>query len=175
MKRSLACLLVAASLSTSAAFAARLSANDVAAVDAAIDKSNAALVRGDVDGVVDSTADQLLGAMGGRAKYAAAVQGIVKTMKDLDLRVASHTMEPPTEPVKAGDWLVTVVKESTVMETRGRRVRTDGFTVAVRPAAGGRWKLIGGKGIAQAPGIMAELFPGFPANYKFPAFVDTPL
>ncbi len=172
LPRPLAGLVLSALFVVAPAFAAGLSAKDADAVRAAITRSNDALVRGDVDTVVDCTADPLVAAIGGRDRYAPAIRNTVKMMRDHDLHVVSHTMEPPGAPVTADGFLVTVVRESTVMSSHGQRSRTDGFTVAVRPVTGGPWKLIGGKGIAQAPQVMQQLFPGFPANYVFPPFTE---
>jgi len=174
MKRLLA-LLALAILPLVPAFAADLSAKDVAAIDKVMAESNAAFLRSDAAGVADTTADRLLAAVGGRAAYIASIEGATKVAQVQGIQVVSHTAEPPTAPVKAGDFIVSVVKEVTVMESHGRKLRNDGFTVVVRPAAGGAWKLIGGAGVAQNPGVIAMLYPGFPKDYKFPPFTNTPM
>jgi hypothetical protein len=171
MKRIAACLFLLLQLAVPA-FADALPASDAAAV---IERNNVASKAGDVDTVVDCTASQIIAAVGGQAKYAAGIRGALTMMKAQDVRIVSHQMDAPSAPVRAGASLIVVVKEVTVLESHGRRIRTDGFTVAVRPAAGGAWKLIGGSGISQHPEIVPELFPGFPANYKFPPFTNTPM
>jgi len=174
MKRFLATLLLAIQVSLPA-FGADLSTKDAAALTEVIDQCNAAFFRSDASGIADVTADRLLQAVGGRDKYVESVQGGIKAAQSTGLKLVSHHGEPPTAPVKADGFLVVIVKETNVMEARGKQFRSEGFTVAVRPAAGGRWKLIGGNGISQNPGIVAMLYPGFPADYKFPPYTTTPL
>ena len=119
--------------------------------------------------------DALRQAVGGRDKYVDSIQAGMKAAQAQGIKFVSHTTEPPTPPVKAGEFIIAVVKETTVMELHGRKARNDGFTVVVRRAAGGPWKLIGGNGVAQNPGVIAMLYPGFPTDYKFPPYTTTPL
>ncbi len=157
------------------AFAADLSAKDVAAIEKVIEASNAAFLRGDAGAIADVTSERLLEAVGGRAKYVESIQAGIAGVHAQGITIVSHAEEPPAPPVKAGAFIVSVVKETTIMEARGRKMRNDGFTVVVRPAAGGPWKLIGGNGVSQNPGVMAMLYPGFPEDYKFPPYTTVPM
>ncbi len=164
-----------ASLLAVPAFAASLSAQDVTAVDAVIDQSNAAFARSDAAGVADVTSERVLEAVGGRAKYIESIQAGMKAIKTQGITIVSHHMDPPTPPITASGFLICVVKEVTVMASHGRKFRNDGFTIVVRPVHGGPWKLIGGNGVSQNPGVMSKLYPGFPADYKFPPYMNGPL
>jgi hypothetical protein len=157
------------------AFGADLSAKDIAAIDKTIDDSNAAFLRSDAAAIGDLTSERLMEAVGGRDKYVESIAAAIKAVNAQGIKVVSHTMVAPTPPIKAGNFIVTVVKEVTVMEARGRQMRNDGFTVLVRPAAGGPWKLIGGNGVSQNPGVVAMLYPGIPTDYKFPPYTTRPM
>ncbi len=156
------------------ASAANLSAQDVAALDAIIDQSNAAFLRADAAGIADVTSERLLEAVGGRDKYIESIQAGMKAAQAQGITVVSHHMDAPTAPILADGFILSVVKEVTVMASHGRQLRNDGFTVVVRPARGGAWKLIGGNGVAQNPGVISMLYPGFPADYKFPPYTTVP-
>ena len=172
--KKLASLLLCVALAVPA-LATTLTPTDVSALDGVIEQSNAAFLRGDATGIADVTSERLLQAVGGRDKYIESMQAGMKAVQAQGITIVSHHMEPPTAPILADGFLVSVVKEVTVMESHGRQLRNDGFTVVVRPARGGAWKLIGGNGVAQNPSVMAMLFPGFPADYKFPPYTTKPL
>lgn len=155
-------------------FAASLSAKDVAALDAIIDQSNAAFLRSDALGIANVTSERLLQAVGGRDKYIESIQVGMKAVQAQGITIVSHHMDAPTAPILADGFIVAVVKEVTVMASRGRQLRNDGFTVVMRPEHGGAWKLIGGNGVAQNPGVIAMLYPGFPTDYRFPPYTTTP-
>lgn len=174
MKKCLACLVLALQL-VLPAFGAELSAKDIAAIDKTIEDSNAAFLRSDAAAVANATSERLMEAVGGRDKYLESIQAGIKAIDAQGIKFLSHTMDAPTPPIKAGNFILAVVKETTVMEARGRQMRNDGFTIAVRPAAGGPWKLIGGNGVSQNPGVIAMLYPGFPADYKFPPYTTRPM
>ena len=174
MKSLLAFLIFVAQFVTPA-FAAPMPAKDVAEINKVIDDSNAAFMRSDAVTIADDTSDRLMQAVGGRDKYVESIQAGMKSTQAQGIKVVSHTAETPTPPIKAGEFIIAVVKEVTVMTSHGRQLRNDGFTVVVRRAAGGPWKLIGGSGVAQNPGVIAMLYPGFPADYKFPPYTTTPL
>ena len=76
--------------------------------------------------------------------------------------------------ILADGYVSAVVREVTVMASHGRQLRNEGFTVVVRPVRGGAWKLIGGSGVAQNPGVVSMLYPGFPAGYQFPPYKTVP-
>lgn len=173
MKNFLAAVLLAAQASFT--FGATLTPKDVAAINSVIDQSNAAFFRADADGIADVSSERLMDATGGRARYIETMRGVMATIKAQGIQIVSHEVQPPTPPVIADGFMVTVVKESTIMQSHGRRMRNDGFTVAVRPVAGGTWKLIGGSGVVQNPGVMTMLYPGFPPDYKFPPYTTTPM
>jgi hypothetical protein len=172
--KKLATGLVLALLCAAPACAANLSAQDVAALDAIIDQSNAAFMRSDAAGIADVTSERLLQAVGGRGKYIESIQAGMKAVQAQGITIVSHHMDAPTAPILADGFMVSVVKEVTVMASHGRQLRNDGFTVVVRPEQGGAWKLIGGNGVAQNPGVIATLYPGFPTDYKFPPYTTVP-
>jgi hypothetical protein len=173
MKRFLAGVLLATQFSMS--FGADLSPKDVAALDATMDQSNAAFYRSDAEGIADVSSERLIQAVGGRGKHIEDLQGVMATIRAQGIQVVSHHTDPPSAPISADGFIVTVVKEKTILESHGRRIRNDGFTVAVRPTAGGAWKLIGGGGVAQNPGVISMLYPGFPVDYKFPPYTMVPM
>lgn len=173
MKKLVASLLLAL-LVAAPAFAADLSAQDVAALDAVIDQSNAAFLRSDAAGIADVTSERLLQAVGGRGNYIESIQAGMKAVQAQGITIVSHHVDAPTAPILADGFMVSIVKEVTVMTSHGRQLRNDGFTVVVRPEHGGAWNLIGGNGVAQNPGVIAMLYPGFPAAYKFPPYTTVP-
>lgn len=124
MKRLLATLVFAVQ-AVAPAFADPMPAKDVALIDQAIERSNAAFLRSDAEALADATSERVLQAVG-REQYLASVKAGMKGMQEQGIRLVSHTMAPPTPPIPAGDFIAT-------------------------------------------------LYPGFPADYKFPPFKTTPL
>lgn len=174
MKRLLIAWCLAAGMALPAA-AAPLAPADAAALTATIDAFSASFLRGDADAMADAMADPLLAVLGGRAKSVEGIQSSLKMIAAQGVKVVSHQIGRPGTPVRAGDALIVVVPETTVMAMQGKQAKVEGFTVGVRPAAGGAWKLIGGEGVSHSPGIIAKLYPGFPSDYVFPEFKTTPL
>ena len=95
------------------AFAASLSARDVAVLDTVIDQSNAAFLRSDAAGIADVTSERLLEAVGGRDKYIESIQAGMKAVQAQGLTVVSHHMDAPTAPILADGFILSVVKEVT--------------------------------------------------------------
>ena len=169
MKNLLAAAIVAVGLLIQA-HAAPQSAPDQEAIVKSLDESNAAFLRRDAEALANLTFDRLLQVAGGRSAYVQSLKAGFQGADAQQIRVVSHTIGALEGPTRAGEYIVYIVPEVTVMESRGRKAQTDGYTLAIRKASGGKWQLVGGGGIAQNPGILQVILPGLPKQFRLPSY-----
>lgn len=169
MKNVLAAAIVAVGLMVQA-HAAPQSTPDQEAIVKSMDESNAAFLRRDAEALANQTFDRLLQVVGGRSAYIQSLKSGFQAMDEQQIRIVSHTIGALDGPTRAGEYIVYVVPEVTVMESRGRKAQTDGYTLAVRKASGGNWQLIGGGGIVQNPGILQVILPSLPKQFRLPSY-----
>lgn len=133
-------LLCAAALAQTAA----TPTPEAALIKAEAEKSSRAFVSGDYGKVLDSTYSQLVVMGGGKAKMLASMEMEMKEMRDLGLKIISHTVGEPQPTVRAGTKLLAVVPTTLKIEAPDSFITQQSFWLAVSSDGGKSWTFIDG-------------------------------
>lgn len=118
--------------------------SEAAVIKAEAEKSSRAFVSGDYSKVLDATYPQLVVMGGGKAKLLASIETEMKEMRDLGLKVISHTVGEPRPSVRAGTKLLAVVPTMVKMESPDSLITQESFWLAVSTDDGKTWTFLDG-------------------------------
>jgi hypothetical protein len=142
---------------------------DIKAIHAAIAAMQRSFHEADYDGIVKGTHPSLIGQIGGEEKFRKSLENAVDMIQSGKIKIGDDQLDPPpAELHEAGDeWVCFVPKRNTI-EFDGRKVRSQGFYVAVRKKADKEWKLLDGAGFRDNPEMLWTLLPALPQGVEIP-------
>jgi hypothetical protein len=77
-------------------------------------------------------------------------------------------MGRPTELYPAGDEELCFVPRVSIIESRGQRIRSTTFMIAIRPVGGGEWRYLDGSGLRRSPELLYRFFPALQRDLRLP-------
>lgn len=169
MNRHLLFVLASLSLLLGATTSAReLSADEVADLKQRIETMMASFEAGDLQALFDQTHESLFRLVGGRASFERITRQAVAGIMEAGVTFESSELGTPTPLHEAGDEDVCFVPRVSVMVVNGRRAKSTGFMIAIRPAAGGDWRFLDGTGLRKNPRLLETLLPELSRNLELP-------
>jgi ketosteroid isomerase-like protein len=142
---------------------------EVKAIHAAIDAMERSFREGDLMGIVKGTYPGLIVQAGGEAKFRESLERAVALLKSGEIKISDVQLDAPAELHEAGEERVCFVPKRSTIEADGRRVRSQGFYVAVRKKTENEWKLLDGAGFRGNPEMLWTLLPELPRGVAIPA------
>ncbi|HEX8475132.1 MAG TPA: hypothetical protein VF666_13965 [Pyrinomonadaceae bacterium] len=119
-------------------------ADEAVMIKAEAEKSSRAFLSGDFNKVLDSTYPRIIELGGGKAKLIASMEAGMKEIRDLGLKIVSHTVGEPEKTVRAGTMLVAVVPTTLKMESTDTLFTQRSFWLAVSTDDGKTWTFLDG-------------------------------
>lgn len=142
--------------------------DEVKAIHAALAKMQSSFREGDYDGIVEATHPSLIAQAGGEEKFRASVENAVSMLQSGKIKVGDDQLGAPSTLHEAADeWVCFVPKRNTI-EVDGRKVRSQGFYVAVRKKSDRAWKFLDGAGLRNNPDMLWTLLPDLPRGVEIP-------
>jgi hypothetical protein len=142
--------------------------DDVKAIHAALAKMQRSFREGDYDGIVEATHPSLIAQAGGEEKFRASMENAVSMLQSGKIKVGDDQLGTPSDLHEAADeWVCFVPKRNTI-EVDGRKVRSQGFYVAVRKKSDSEWKFLDGAGMRNNPDMLWTLLPDLPRGVEIP-------
>jgi hypothetical protein len=129
-------------------------------------KMGDALLKGEVDAILDGTYPRLLELGGGREKMRAEIDKTLEEIKDHGLVVQSYRVTAPDKLYRAKGDLLTILPQLIVMRTPKGKFHQDSFLLGISSDKGRSWTFIDGAG-TQKTDIKCFL-PHFPDGLQLP-------
>jgi hypothetical protein len=120
---------------------------EAAAIKAEAENSSRAFTNGDMGKVLDLTYPKLIEIGGGREKVLAALEGQLKELRELGMKIIAHTVGEPEPSVRAGAKLVAIVPTVLKMESRESIFEQKSFWLAVSTDEGKNWRFLDGSSL----------------------------
>jgi hypothetical protein len=145
-----------------------LSKEEVEAVKAEIDGMMSDFEEGDAKTLLDKTHDSIFELVGGREAFERGLLQGVKQIMESGIMFEESELGEPTELHRAGDEELCFVPRTSVIVAGGRKIRSVGFLVAIRPVDGEPWKFLDGAGLRRKPELLWKLLPDLPKDIELP-------
>jgi hypothetical protein len=125
-----------------------------------------ATIKGDYAKVIDSTHDNVVKSLGGRAEAIKTTESAMKTLMSRGITIKSYTVGQPGEFLTEGDNTFVVIPTSVEMTIPKGKVVGKSYLLGISPDAGKTWKFAEGAALDTQAG--RDLLPKFPAKLKLP-------
>lgn len=123
---------------------------EAAAIKAEAENSSRAFIEGDMGKMLDLTYPKLIELGGGREKVLAALESELKEMRELGMKIISHTVGEPEPSVRVGAKLVAIVPTALKTESDGSVFEQKSFWLAVSTDEGKSWRFLDGSSLDTA-------------------------
>lgn len=153
---------------TMPAGAATLGKADADVLRRDIDAMMAAYEQGDVEALLGKTHPSLFKLVGDRDAFSRTAQQALDQLKTQGVRFVSSQTGDPSDTYPAGDEEVCFVPRESVLEIQGKRVKSNTFMIAIRPAGGGEWTYLDGSGVRGNPQMLYTLLPALSRDVPLP-------
>lgn len=130
-----------------------------------VDAMNAALIKNDLEKVLDLTHPKAIELTGGRKDTLAAMKKGMDEMKAQGTVVQSAESDEPSDPVPSGSSLFIVAPHTIVMKVKGGKLRAKAFVIGVSSDKGKSWKYVNGGVGTEA---IKKVIPDLPKELKLP-------
>ena len=167
MKKNVAIVLALCWL-TSSALAATLSAAEIEKLRAEIASITSSVEHGNADLLITKTHPSLYALMGGAENFEQVTREVVSQIPASGVKFLSSSVGTPTQTYPAGDEEVCFVPKTNVMEVQGKKAKSTGFMIAIRPAKGGTWLYLDGNGLRENPELLYQLLPKLEPGITLP-------
>jgi len=147
---------------------ANLSPDEEARLSEQVRSLNAAYEEGNADKIVEMTFKPVVAMVGGAEAMKGMVQKSMNAQKDAGVIIESYSIGKPTEPIVAGEDVVTFIPKVTVMKMPGKRARSTTFMVGARKVKDKTWYFMDGAGFRKKPTMIYTFFPSLPQNLVLP-------
>ncbi len=117
--------------------------------------------------VADATHPAIVQIMGGREKMIDAIKQGMKTAKDMGIKITSHQIGKPGEPVVDGKTAYLIIPTTLEMASRDLKIVSKSYLLGTTSDGGKTWHFADGAGLSQ-PGMKEKVFPKLPKQLKLP-------
>jgi hypothetical protein len=125
-----------------------------------------AMLNADYAKVVDRTYDGVVKQLGGREKAIEKVQGMMKSMADMGIKITAYEVGEPGEALSEGGYNFVVVPTVMEMKFPGTKVVHKTYLLGLSSDNGKTWKLVDGAKLEDKEA--RAILPKFPAKLKLP-------
>jgi len=161
-------VLMACMVSSEAAHAGSLDADDIRMLRSDIETMTAAFERGDAEPLIARTHPSLKALAGGAEAFAELTRHALKQLGDIGISFISQSVGTPTDLYPAGKEEVCFVPRVSVMALDGRQMTSTTFMIAIRPKGGMAWSYLDGAGLRNNPGMLHRLLPDLDQDIALP-------
>ncbi len=150
------------------AMAGELSEEEVESLRVELSSMLASFEQGDIDALLDRTHPVLYDMVDSRESLARSMHQALEEIRAAETRFISSEMGRPTELYPAGNDELCFVPRVSIIESRGKRIRSTTFMIAIRRIGGGEWKYLDGSGLRRSPELLYKLFPALQRDVRLP-------
>jgi hypothetical protein len=142
--------------------------DEVKAIHAALRKMQGGFREGDYEAIRGATHPSLIEQAGGEEKFRESTEKALSMLQSGKIKVGDDELGTPSGLHEAGEDWVCFVPKRNVIEVDGRKVRSQGFYVAVKNKTDGSWKFLDGAGMRNDPEMLWTLLPDVPRGIELP-------
>lgn len=134
-----------------------------------------AFENGDATGLIEKTHPSIYKLTGGKDAFERITKQAVDQLQAVDVKFLESELGEPTELYSAGDEEICFVPRISVMEVQGKKAKSTGFMIAIRPKDGGDWTFLDGSGLRNDAEYLWRTFPELKRDITLPPnFVELP-
>jgi hypothetical protein len=142
--------------------------DEVKVIHNAITKMQRCYREGDYDGIVAATHPSLIEQAGGEESFRKALEDAVAMLQSGKIKMGDDQLGAPSGLHDAADEWVCFVPKRNIIEVDGRKIRSQGFYVAVKKKEDGAWRFLDGAGMRNNPEMLWTLLPDLPRGVEIP-------
>ena len=169
MNQRLLPVAIALLIAPAASAAAKLSESEVKLIKSDITHMMELFEKGDAQALLDRTHESIYSLVGGsKETFDKATKDAATQFMQLGVRFLESELGEPTEVYRSGKSEVCFIPRISILEFRGKKVRSEGFMLAARPVGSRAWKYLDGSGLAKNPAMLRQLFPDLDSRAELP-------
>ncbi len=161
-------VLVFALLFSLPCWAYELTPQDETAIREKTELAKSSYEKGDFDTLLSLTHPKAIEIFGGQENMKKVITAAMERHKELKLSFESAQYGKITAPVTSKDNIFCFLPTDTIMKVGDKRVHSISYMIAIKPIAGGDWKLLDGSGLRNDKTLINLFFPDFPADAQLP-------
>jgi hypothetical protein len=127
----------------------------------------AAVNESDFDTVMKHTSPALIKLIGKDAFEQAGREAMAQN-KAKGIKYIKTDFGEPTTTYQTGKEVVCFVPRTSLLQVRGKQIKSQAYWVAIRTNGDSDWKFLDGAGFQNNKGLLWKIFPGLPGNVQFP-------
>lgn len=125
--------------------------------------------KGDAQALLDQTHESIYPLAGGsKEAFDKLTKAAAEQIMHMDIKFLESEMGEPTEVYAAGRYEVCFAPRVSIIEVKGKKVKSIGFMIAARTTGQDSWKYLDGAALRKHPEMLAKLFPELDPKVKLP-------
>lgn len=127
-----------------------------------------AMNRGDLEAMMKYEHPAVFKLAGGKDEFEKQAKASLEMLKTLGVKYVKTDFGDPTDTYDAGDNIVCFLPRTSLLDTNGKKVKSQGYWLAARTKGDTVWRFVDGAGIEANKDLLWMMFPDLPKDIHLP-------